>query len=254
MSSVAEAGAALGKLIAQADRIVAFTGAGISTESGVPDFRSPGSPWLRHAPIDYAEFIADPDKRAEAWRRKFAMDDIYAGAKPARGHLALKSLVDSGKMSAVITQNIDGLHQQSGIPDERIIELHGNGTYAHCLSCGGRHELADVRRAFEATDEAPLCACGGFIKSATVSFGQSMPEEAMARARAETLACDLFIAIGSSLVVHPAAAFPRLAQQAGAILVIVNRDATPLDGLADLVLRGDIGDILEPSVRLADSA
>lgn len=236
----------LAELIAAADDVVAFTGAGISTESGVPDFRSPGSPWLTNMPIDFSTFVSDPAARAEAWRRKFAMDDLYRGvAAPSRGHRALARLVAEGKVSAIITQNIDNLHQESGVPDERLIELHGNGSYARCLDCGMRHELADIRRAFEADAVAPRCeACGGLVKSATISFGQAMPEQEMRRAHVATLRCDLFVAIGSSLQVYPAAGFPQIAKQNGARLVIVNRDPTPLDGMADLIVRGQIGDAL----------
>ncbi|NNM74312.1 NAD-dependent deacetylase [Enterovirga sp. DB1703] len=234
-------------MIARAKSVVAFTGAGISTESGVPDFRSPGSPWLKNRPIDFQDFVASEEARREAWRRKFAMDDIYAGAKPSAGHRALARLVAEGKSPGVITQNIDGLHQAAGIPDENVIELHGNGTYAACLSCGLRHELADVRREFESTGRAPVCtACGGMVKSATISFGQAMPELAMERARELTLGCDLFLAIGSSLVVYPAAGFPVLAKRKGARLVIVNREPTELDGMADLVIAGEIGEVLGP--------
>jgi NAD-dependent deacetylase len=239
--------ASLADLIGRARLVTAFTGAGISTESGIPDFRSPGSPWLKHAPIDFSDFVADEDARIEAWRRKFAMDDIYRDAQPGLGHHALAALVASGKVGAVITQNIDGLHQASGIPDEKVIELHGNGTYATCLSCGTRHELADVRTAFEATGDAPVCrACGGMVKSATISFGQAMPEAAMERARQATLACDLFLVIGSSLVVYPAAGFPIMAKRNGAQLAIVNRDETELDPIADLLVPGEIGAVMAP--------
>lgn len=236
---------ALTQIVADAGIVVGFTGAGISTECGIPDFRSPGSPWLQNKPIDFDLFVSSEEMRREAWRRKFTMDDLYKGARPGRGHRALAALAASGKMPALITQNIDGLHQASGIPDDCVIELHGNGTYARCLSCGARRELADVRAEFESSGEAPKCACGGLVKSATISFGQAMPEAAMARAREAALACDVFLAIGSSLVVYPAAGFPVAARRAGARLVIVNRDATALDSDADLVLRGDIGDILE---------
>jgi NAD-dependent deacetylase len=240
----------LAELIDKARVVVAFTGAGISTESGVPDFRSPGSPWLKNKPIDFADFIASEAARIEAWRRKFTMDDLYRGAEPSRGHRALAALVASGKVPAVITQNIDGLHQTAGIPDSQVIELHGNGTYATCLSCGQRHELADIRARFEATGAAPRCeACGGMVKSATVSFGQAMPEAAMRCARELTLACDLFVAIGSSLVVYPAAGFPILAKRNGAALVILNREPTEIDPLADLVIPGEIGAILGPLAR-----
>lgn len=236
----------LAELIGAAEDVVAFTGAGISTESGVPDFRSPGSPWLTNMPIDFALFISDPAARNEAWRRKFAMDDLYRGAaRPSRGHVALARLVEAGKVSAIITQNIDNLHQESGVPDAALIELHGNGSYARCLDCGLRCELADLRRAFEAQGAAPRCeSCGGIVKSATISFGQTMPEREMRRAQAAALRCDLFLAIGSSLQVYPAAAFPQIAKENGARLVIVNRDPTPLDRYADLIVRGQIGDAL----------
>jgi NAD-dependent deacetylase len=234
-------------MIAQAGVVVAFTGAGISTESGVPDFRTPGSPWLKNKPIDYEDFIRSDEARREAWRRKFTMDDLYRGAQPSVGHRALATLVARGTSPGIITQNIDGLHQAAGIPDEAVVELHGNGTYATCLACGLRHELVDIRRGFEATGRAPECAaCGGMVKSATISFGQAMPAEAMRRARDLTLACDLFVAIGSSLVVYPAAGFPLLAKQRGARLAIVNREPTELDEIADLVVQGEIGDVLGP--------
>src|SRR3954468_7635946 len=227
----------LRSLIAEARTVVGFTGAGISTESGVPDFRSPGSPWTRHTPIPFEGFTRSAAARREAWRRKIATDDLSRGAGPSRGHRALASLVARGRMPAVITQNIDGLHQRSGVPADRVIELHGNGTYAGCLSCGRRHELDWVRQRLETTGEAPDCeVCGGIVKSATVSFGQPVPGEAMRRAREVTLACDLFLAIGSSLVVYPAAALPVLAKRNGARLVIINREPTELDGIADLVI------------------
>jgi NAD-dependent deacetylase len=233
-------------LVARARTIVAFTGAGISTESGVPDFRSPNSPWMRNKPIPFERYLASADARREAWRRKFTMDDLYAGAKPSRGHLALASLVRAGRMPAVITQNIDGLHQEAGVPAAKVIELHGNGTYATCLSCGCRYELPWVRARLEASGEAPACeACGGIVKSATISFGQAMPEAAMRRAQEVALACDLFLAIGSSLVVYPAAGFPIVAKRNGAQLVIINREPTDLDDMADLVVNADIGDALQ---------
>ena len=232
----------------QDSRIVAgFTGAGISTESGVPDFRSPDSPWMRHKPIPFESFLGSAEARREAWRRKFIMDDLYRHARPSRGHLAIAALIASGRMPAVITQNIDGLHQAAGLAEDRVIELHGNGTYAACLSCGRRHELEWVRSCFEASGEPPKCtACGGVLKAATISFGQAMPEGPMRRARNLAAECDLFLAIGSSLVVYPAAAFPLFAKENGAQLVIVNREPTPLDGAADLVIRGEIGFVLAP--------
>lgn len=247
LSELNEMHAALRELVHSADKAVAFTGAGISTECGVPDFRSKNSPWMKWKPIDFDLFLSDELMREEAWRRKFAMDDLYNTAQPGRGHLALANLIGSGKLTAIITQNIDNLHQASGVAEDKIIELHGNGSYAKCLACGLRHELNDVRREFEASGAAPQCrSCGGIVKSATISFGQAMPEAAMRRARERSLECDLFLAIGSSLVVYPAAGFPALARHHGAHLVIINGEETPLDDEADLVLRGDIGSILEP--------
>ena len=246
VESIGEAHARLGDLLSRADYAVAFTGAGISTECGIPDFRSKDSAWKRHPPVPFDEFMASAQARALTWRRKFAMDDLYAGAQPGRGHRALARLVEAGPVETIITQNIDGLHEASGVPANRIVELHGNGTYAACLDCNMRYELADMRRCFEASGEPPSCDCGGFIKSATIAFGQSMPTQPMRRARDATMACDLFLAIGSSLVVYPAAAFPAAAKDNGARLVIVNRDPTPLDSAADLVLRGDIGEVLAP--------
>jgi NAD-dependent deacetylase len=241
--------AELRRLIADASRIGIFTGAGISTESGIPDFRSPGGIWTRMRPIDFSDFLASEEARRETWRRRFATDPTLRAAEPNRGHRAVAALVNRGKASAVITQNIDGLHQASGVPPDRVIELHGNTTYGHCLECAQRYELEDIRIEFERTGDAPCCeTCGGFIKTATVSFGQSMPPAAMIRAEEETLASDLFITIGSSLVVYPAAGFPELAARNGARLVILNREPTALDALADLVLHREIGETLGEAV------
>jgi len=241
--------AALARLIAEAKRAVVFTGAGISTESGIPDFRSPGGIWTLMAPIYFDEFLASEEARRETWRRRFAMEDIFKAAEPNRGHRAVDALVRRGKVAAVITQNIDGLHEASGIPRDKIIELHGNTTYATCLDCGQRYEIADLRAIFERTGAVPPCSeCLGHVKTATVSFGQSMPVLAMQRAEQETLKADLCIVLGSSLVVYPAAGFPQLAKQNGAALVIVNREPTGLDHLADLVLHTPIGDTMGGAV------
>jgi NAD-dependent deacetylase len=242
----------LAALIHRAERGVVFTGAGISTESGIPDFRSPGGIWTRMAPIDFADFLASEEARRETWRRRFAMEEMFRAAAPNRGHRAVAELVRRGKVGTVITQNIDGLHQASGIAADRVVELHGNTTFAHCLDCGERYEIAPLRAAFEREGEAPLCGhCLGFVKSATVSFGQAMPEAAMRRAESATLDADLFVVVGSSLVVYPAAWFPELAKQNGATLVIVNREPTGLDRVADLVLHRAIGDTLGGAVDIA---
>jgi NAD-dependent deacetylase len=241
----------LAELIGSSKRIVGFTGAGISTECGVPDFRSPGSPWLKHPPMPFQEFMASAANRVEAWRRKFIMDDLYRHATPGRGHRALAELVRQGRMPALITQNIDSLHQASGVPEEVIVELHGNGSYAVCLDCGQRHDLAPIRSRLEQTGSPPPCACGGILKSGTISFGQAVPERAIARAWAAAQDCDLFLAVGSSLVVQPAAQLPLLARRSGAALVIVNRDPTVLDEAATLVINEDIGMVLERAVAEA---
>ena len=232
----------LREMIEGAKRIVAFTGAGISTESGIPDFRSPGGIWTKYQPIYFDDFMASEEMRRESWRRKFATDETMVKAEPNAGHRALARLVEQGRMTAIITQNIDGLHQRSGAPASKIIELHGNTTYASCLDCGQRYELAPIKKAFEGKGTLPICEkCDGIVKTATISFGQAMPEIQMARAQDETQNCDLFIVLGSSLVVYPAACFPQIAKRRGAKLVILNRDPTDQDDDADLVLHGEIG-------------
>ncbi len=235
----------LARELRQASRIVVFTGAGISTESGIPDFRSPGGVWSKMKPIYFQEFVGSEVKRREAWTRVFSGAAGWVGKEPNAGHLAVARLVASGKASAVITQNVDNLHQASGVSDERVIELHGNASYAKCLACGLRHELDELRAVFVDRGEVPVCrTCGELVKTATISFGQAMPAEPMARAEAETLACDLFIVLGSSLVVYPAAGFPVLAKRNGARLAIVNREPTEIDSYADLVLHDEIGPVM----------
>jgi len=232
----------LRRMIAEANNLVAFTGAGISTESGIPDYRSPGGVWTKYRPIEFGDFLASAEARREAWRRKFASDEVMQRATPNAGHRALARLCEQGKMTAVVTQNIDGLHQASGVPGDKVIELHGNATYAACLDCRRRYELDWVREIFAIDEGLPLCTdCGGIIKTATISFGQSMPEAEMERAHAVTLAADLFIVLGSSLVVYPAAGFPILAKRNRARLVIVNREPTEQDDIADLVINAEIG-------------
>src|SRR5215217_3320632 len=214
----------LARMIDDAERVVVFTGAGISTESGIPDFRSPGGVWSKMKPIYFQEFVGDEARRREAWERVFAGTAGWTGRAPNAGHDAVARLVATGKVSSVITQNVDNLHQDSGIPDDRVIELHGNASYATCLTCGN------------------------LVKSATISFGQAMPEDPMLRAEDETLACDLFLVLGSSLVVFPAAGFPLLAKRNGAKLAIVNREPTDMDGYADLVLHDEIGPLMSEIV------
>ncbi|MEE8274663.1 MAG: Sir2 family NAD-dependent protein deacetylase [Alphaproteobacteria bacterium] len=226
-------------------RAVVFSGAGISTESGIPDYRSPGGIWTKYQPVDFNDFLASDEMRREFWRRKFATHGSVESAAPSRGHRAVAELVRRGTVASVITQNVDGLHQRSGVPDDRVIELHGNTTYARCLDCGERYELEPIRVAFATVGTLPLCrTCGGLVKTATISFGQAMPEDEMRRAEVEVLECDLFLAVGSSLRVYPAAGFPGLAKHNGARLAILNREPTEIDGLADLVLHREIGPTL----------
>ena len=248
-SDLATATTRLRQLIENASVIIPFTGAGISTECGIPDFRSPGGIWTKNKQIPFDAFVTSQEMRDEAWRRRFVMEESFAKAKPGRGHRALASLYRSGKSPAIITQNIDNLHQTSGIAASDVVELHGNTTYALCLDCAKRYELSWVKEKYDALGErAPDCGCGGYIKTATVSFGQQMPLEAMQRSEELTRSCDLFLAVGSSLVVWPAAGFPLMAKRSGAALVIINREPTDFDEIADLVVRNDIGDALSPFI------
>ena len=245
LTTTAEA-EALYRMVDEARNVVAFTGAGISTECGIPDFRSPGGVWSRFKPIDFETFMSSEEARREGLTRFLKIRAEVGEVKPGRGHRAIAALVDAGKASLVITQNIDGLHQASGVPPDKVVELHGNGTYAHCLGCRTRHELDWVARQLETEAGAPACTvCGGIIKTATISFGQPMPPEAMQRAQSAAQSCDLFLAIGSSLQVYPAAGIPLIARQNGARLVIINGEPTGFDEVADLVICADIGSTLD---------
>tara|TARA_Y100001934_G_C12304011_1_gene751450 strand:- start:91 stop:879 length:789 start_codon:yes stop_codon:yes gene_type:complete len=242
----------LSAMIDGANNIAFFTGAGISTESGIPDFRSPGTGlWNKMKPIDFEEFLSSESARDEYWRRRFTGERSMQNALPNNGHKAVAKLVLAGKANAVITQNVDNLHQDSGVPEDQTIELHGNNSYAVCLSCGTRVEFAALEQQFRNQAHIDPCGrCGGIIKSATISFGQAMPERAMHRAQAATEACDTMIVVGSSLLVYPAAGFPEYAKRIGARLIIVNREPTPLDDLADLVVHAEIGPTLSHAVGI----
>jgi NAD-dependent deacetylase len=243
--------AALAALLRESRRAVIFTGAGMSTESGIPDFRSPGGIWTKMMPVEFQDYVSDPQARRVSWQRRFEMEETWNKVAPNDGHRAVADLVASGKVSHVITQNIDALHQAGGVPDEKVIELHGNTRHAKCLDCGRRVEIADVRSHFEAHGDAPDCAdCGGIVKTATISFGQPLPEGEMARAEAASLACDLMLVLGSSLAVFPAASFPLLAKRNGARLAILNRDETPQDRFADLVINAEIGPTLRAVIGI----
>lgn len=234
----------LGPLFEQTNTIVFFTGAGISTESGIADFRSPGGIWSQIKPIQYQDFLDDEATRLEDWRRRFHFQAEFDAAPINDGHRAVAAFMGQG--AALITQNIDGLHQRAcqelGIDDGGIVEIHGNGTRAACLSCHAPHTLAYARQHIEESGRSPRCTrCGGLVKASVISFGQPMPQDRVQRAADLARACDLFVVLGSSLVVQPAASLPAIARQAGAELVIINREETPLDSFASVTARVPIG-------------
>lgn len=228
----------------ESQRAVVFTGAGISTESGIPDFRSPGGVWARNKPVYYDEFLASEQSRQEYWRQKSEAHIDFAGSVPNAGHRVLASWEQNGTLQGVITQNIDGLHQDAG--SRRVLELHGTARFVDCLSCAHRYEVGQMVERFQATGTPPTCNhCGGITKHATISFGQQLQPQVIEEATRLSRSADVMLAIGSSLVVEPAASLPRIAQAAGARLVILNRDETPLDHLADRVIRKSIGAALQ---------
>lgn len=235
--------AGLRRLIGASRRIVAMTGAGISTESGIPDFRGPNGIWKTIRPITYQEFVASEAARMEDWRRRFASNEKFAAAEPNAGHRGLVRLAEEGRLAIVITQNIDGLHQRAGLKSEQLIEIHGNGTRARCIDCGAPMALAEARRIIDASGASPRCDCGGLVKAAIISFGERVPSDDLEAASRHAGDADLFIVLGSSLQVQPAATLPVVAKRAGAPLAIINREATPLDAHADVVLRRPIGSI-----------
>jgi NAD-dependent deacetylase len=217
---------------------VAFTGAGISTESGIPDFRSPGGLWTRYAPIDYHDYLRDPEMRRESWRRGLHTYPPIAEAQPNAAHLALAAWWRAGLLSGVVTQNIDGLHQKAGLPDAAVVELHGNAHGVSCLRCSATFDRTAVHARVLAGDEDPACpTCGGILKSTTISFGQALPESAIAAAQRLHDSAQLCLVIGSSLVVTPAAMLPVTTLDAGGQLAIVNQTPTHLDDLAVFVSR-----------------
>ncbi|OGX05196.1 MAG: hypothetical protein A3G87_06815 [Omnitrophica bacterium RIFCSPLOWO2_12_FULL_50_11] len=235
-------------LIEASSRIVVFTGAGISTESGISDYRSQGGIWDRYQPVTLQEFLRDEDKRREYWRRK---KDLYAqmrDARPNEGHRAIARLEQTGKLLGVVTQNIDGLHQQAG--SRNVIELHGTNREVMCLNCNERSPFEPVYRRLTQGEEIPLCkSCGGLLKPKTISFGQNLDPEVLNRAIEWSRTCDLMLVAGSTLIVEPAASLPRIAKENGARLVIVNRDPTPLDSVADVVVQTQIGPFLSSAIQ-----
>lgn len=223
-------------------KIAFFTGAGISTESGIDDFRSPGGVWSRMKPIQFSDFMADEEVRLEDWRRRFRFKKQFEAVEPNAGHLAMAQVVGEGRGLGVTTQNIDGLHQRAGVAAEVVVEIHGNGLSASCLECGTPVSFAEAERWIDAMGIAPRCeVCGGFAKADVVSFGQAMPEREMERAVEMALASDWYVVCGSSLVVQPAASLPLIAKRGGAGVAIVNREATAIDEWADIVVHGEIG-------------
>lgn len=231
--------------IANSTSIVGFTGAGISTESGIPDYRGSGGIWTQYRVVTIQEFLASDDGRREYWRRKASLWPSARDARPNDGHRAFTQLHKQRKLLRLITQNIDGLHQKAGLPDDKIIELHGNGLTTGCLDCDYSIPTGEAMNQFEKTGEPPDCPdCGGWLKPKTISFGQSMPPKEMQEAADVCARADVFIAAGSSLAVQPAAGLPALAKKHGALLVIINRNETALDDLADVLLHGETGEIL----------
>jgi NAD-dependent deacetylase len=232
--------------IRECNEIVVFTGAGISTESGIPDFRSPGGLWTRYRPVTYQEYLASEQARLSAWKRRLETHEATKNAKPNIGHFFISSLNVKEKLIGLITQNVDGLHSEAGLPDHKIVELHGSNRKVVCLSCGKEFDPDEIIKSLAGNLSSPKCdACGGILKSATVSFGQAMPQEAMRRAEQWTEQAEVFVVMGSSLQVQPAASFPVFAKRNGALLAIINREPGPLDEIADYVYNGAIGEFCQ---------
>jgi NAD-dependent deacetylase len=235
----------IARKIVEGGKNIIFTGAGISTESGIPDYRSQGGIWDKYKPVDFNAFMSSESSRIEYWRQWYARYPNLAAARPNSGHEAITSMVDAGRIDTVITQNIDGLHQQSGLPDHRVIELHGNTRRIRCMACRKHVLLADILERLKSGDFAPACDCGGYLKPDTISFGQAMPVDRTARAAALSKSSDCFLVVGSTLVVQPAAHLPFLAKQSGAFLAIVNLSETPLDAVCDARVKAPAGIALQ---------
>jgi NAD-dependent deacetylase len=230
--------------IVSSERVIVFSGAGLSTESGIPDFRSPGGVWDRYDPEDFyfQNFVASESSREKYWQMATEMWEPIKQAQPNQAHLAIAELEKLGKLDCVITQNIDGLHFKAENSEEKVLQLHGTAIFVSCLSCKKRYDRNEIQERIKKGQKAPRCDdCGGILKPATISFGQSMPEEETREAYHRSSLCDLFIVIGSSLVVQPAASMPLVAKRNGGRLVIINRDPTPYDDMADLLIHGQAG-------------
>jgi len=239
------------ELMQQAQRIVALTGAGISTESGIPDFRSPGSLWLQQPSISYQDFISRPEARQQYWQTRLNLSAQVLSARPNAAHLALVDLERKNRLHGIVTQNFDGLHHDAGNNAEHIVEMHGTSRAAACTLCGKRSSIKELQLRIDAGEIDPRCSdCGGFLKAATILFGQRVPEAELARARELTLSCDLFLVVGSSLKVTPAATLPRLALDNDVPLIIINLQPTPMDDYAEIVINEKAGVVLPPLVSL----
>jgi len=239
------------ELIRNSEKILVFTGAGISTESGIPDFRSPGGIWSKYNPSDfYLENIVSSETcRRKYWEMSIEYYRVMKSALPNQAHLAVKRIEDAGRLSAIVTQNIDRLHHRAGNSPEKIIEIHGTAFLVSCLSCGKIYERDEIEERINKGERLPICdKCSGILKPATISFGQAMPEEAMNRSIIHATQCDLCIVLGSSLVVYPAASIPEYAVDSGAHLIIINRDKTRLDHKADVVIHDSISKIMQTMV------
>jgi NAD-dependent deacetylase len=238
-------------LIINAKRVVVFTGAGVSTESGIPDFRSPGGIWSRFDPDDftYQKFIRDPEVRKKQWQM-LGEGLLTTGAKPNPAHYAIAELDRLGKLDCVITQNVDNLHQKAGVPADKVFELHGNMQWAVCLSCGRRYPFEQIKARLDKGEEIPDCeVCHGLLKPDAVFFGEQLPQKVLEEATHRSSNCDLFIVIGSTLVVYPAAYMPIYATQAGAKLVIINLSSTPMDREAAVLIRAKAGEAMSKMIE-----
>lgn len=222
-----------------------FTGAGVSTDSGIPDFRSPGGIWSQYRIIEYKDFLESEAARLEDWQRRFHMADLFEQSQPNAAHNFIAAMINLGQSNGVITQNIDGLHQRAGVPDAMVVEFHGTGAYAHCVSCRTRYEIADMKKRLDGEGKSPTCSCGAPIKAAVVSFGESIPNDFTDRAIRMIDSAETVVAMGSSLQVWPAAGLLERAKSRGALLCIINRDETPFDRMSDLVLHANIAEVTD---------
>jgi NAD-dependent deacetylase len=246
--------ALIARKIKESRKNIFFTGAGISTESGIPDYRSQGGIWDKFRPVYFDEFMSSEDAREEYWRR---WKELYVGiqlARPNVGHTSIARLDQMGLLRAVITQNVDGLHQLSGIADEKIIELHGNTRRIRCLKCRKMTPTDDIQKRLASGDLAPECDCGGYLKPDTISFGQAMPASEVKNAVSLSQSCDFFMVIGSTLLVQPAAHMPLYAKQNGAFLAIINLSDTPCDDVCDVLIREKAGRVLQLIVKEVENS